>query len=113
MSTPALHDVGGTSTESHAGSQPAAPGYPALTWHEEPTRAGWWVAWNGWSPTVFFVTDGLKYRAGLFVYHDGFWRTPSEVGAAGWAGPFESPQPSPAATPDNRSRSAHWRRGGA
>lgn len=78
-----------------------ARGYPALAWNAQPTRAGWWVAWNGWSPTVYFVTVGLKAREGLHIYHDGFWREPSEIVAVGWAGPFESPQPPTAETPDN------------
>ena len=62
----------------------------SLPWIEEPTRAGWWVAWIYSSPKMFHVAE-LTDREGLHAFHQGFWRTPREIHAAGWAGPFESP----------------------
>lgn len=76
----------------NAGS-PAPNGCAAQPWIAEPTRAGWWVAWIYSSPKMLQVAE-LCDREGLHVFWQGFWRTPREVHAAGWAGPIESPSAS-------------------
>lgn len=86
----------------------SAHGWVALRWIAEPTRAGWWVAWDGRYMHLFHVTNlgKLTNSEGLHVWHsrDGereTWLPPRESGMVGWAGPVEPPKAPLEATPPN------------
>lgn len=49
------------------------------SWKRTPNAEGWWIAWGGKYPSLYFVSH-LKHRDGLHVYLRSTWRHVATLG---------------------------------